>query len=167
MRLTVAACGHMKVLCQATQGHIPHGRGYNSSLGYFFQINDYWTQGVVGSEGHGCPEAKVDLWLDDGPARGLNGSAYEEVLFEEHLHAALRTYTASTPGSPQQQGDSLFLHYSPHLVHDPYEVPASWLAKFDFIAKQGDDIKGLRQVYACVYQSGIVQVHLFGLMVES
>jgi hypothetical protein len=129
-----------------------------------YQINDYWSQGMVGSEGHGCPEAKVDLWLDEAPARGLNGSAYEEVLFEEHLHAALRTYTASTPGSPQQKGDSLFLHYSPHLVHDPYEVPASWLAKFDFIAKQGDDIKGLRQVYACVYPCGIVQVGCINML---
>jgi len=24
----------------ATQGHIPHGRGYNSSLGYFFQVRN-------------------------------------------------------------------------------------------------------------------------------
>lgn len=105
---------------------------------------------MVGSEGHGCPDAKVDLWLDDGPANGLNGTAYEEVLFEEHLHAALRTYAAAAPGSPVQNGNPLFLHYAPHLVHDPYEVPETWLAKFDFIAKQGDDIKGLRQVYACV-----------------
>ena len=118
----------------ATQGHIPAGRGYASSLGYFFQINDYcmsdhcpleptpsacggcwlrgwgtavygaccssfacWepchrstasslppqslqhlssrdgcrrrrnplgTQGMIGSEGHSCPNGRVDLWKD-------------------------------------------------------------------------------------------------------
>lgn len=36
----------------ATRGHIPAGRGFARSLAYFFQINDYWTQGMVGSEGH-------------------------------------------------------------------------------------------------------------------
>ena len=78
----------------ATQGHIPHGRGYNSSLGYFFQINDYWTQGMVGSEGSGCAAAKVDLWMDEQPASDLNGTAYEEVLFEKHLHDAIATFAA-------------------------------------------------------------------------
>ena len=80
MRLGKWDCGF------ATQGHTPHGRSYNSSLGYFFQINDYWTQGMVGSEGHGCPEAKVDLWLDAGPAKGLLFSAYCRVPATESGH---------------------------------------------------------------------------------
>jgi len=43
----------------------------------------------------------------------------------------------------------LFLHYAPHLVHDPYELPQADLDKFNFIAKsQAGDMKGLRQVYA-------------------
>jgi len=29
-------------------------------------------------------------------------------------------------------------------------VPDDWLAKFDFIKAKGDDIKGLRQVYAAM-----------------
>lgn len=156
-----------------------------SSLGYFFQINDYWTQAPVGSEGsachnglvvshplhghYGCPvpascppvtataaapspshcsSSSQDLWEDDVPATGLNATAYEEVLFENHLHAALDSYAA--PDGPRARGQPLFLHYAPHLIHDPYEVPAPWLAKFDFIAKAGDDVKGLRQVYAAM-----------------
>ena len=54
---------------------------------YFFQINDYWTQGMVGSEGSGCSNGHVDLWKDTGPATGLNATAYEEVLFEDHMYA--------------------------------------------------------------------------------
>ena len=104
----------------ATQGHIPAGRGYASSLAYFFQINDYMTQGMVGSEGNQCPDGKVDLWEDFAPAHHLNSTAYEEVLFENHLHAALETFAA--PSGPASQGKSLFLHYAPHLVHDPYTV---------------------------------------------
>ena len=81
---------------------------------------------------------------DQAPARSLNGTAYEEVLFEDHLTAALGSYTA--PGGPHSAGAPLFMHYAPHLVHDPYEVPAEWLEKFAFIAAKGDDVKGLRQV---------------------
>jgi hypothetical protein len=34
-------------------------------------------------------------------------------------------------------------------------VPDDWLAKFDFIKAKGDDIKGLRQVYAGAKNGGI------------
>eukprot|EP00662_Eupelagonemidae_sp_cell21_P058031 gene58031-biopygen86215 len=27
----------------ATVDHSPHGRGYDTSLGYFHHANDYWT----------------------------------------------------------------------------------------------------------------------------
>ena len=66
-----------------TAGHVPSGRGFDTSLAYFFQINDYWTQGMSGSEGACCnkitktrPSELRDLWLDDRPAKGLNGTAY-------------------------------------------------------------------------------------------
>merc|ERR1719401_1097513 len=55
----------------ATPDHTPHGRGYDTSLGYFHHSNDYWTErypykGDVG--------VYVDMWDTDGPASGLNGS---------------------------------------------------------------------------------------------
>ena len=111
---------------------------------------------MTGSEGNSCPNGRVDLWKDHGPALTLNNTAYEEVLFENHLHAALDTYAA--PSGPKSQGRPLFMHYAPHLIHDPYEVPANWLAKFDFIKQAGNDIKGLRQVYAAMthYMDAVV-----------
>jgi arylsulfatase B len=111
---------------------------------------------MSGSEGAQCRNGKVDLWKDLGPASELNNTAYEEVLFEDHLHAALETFAAAS--GPKAQGKPLFLHYAPHLVHSPYQVPDEWLAKFDFIKQKGDDIQGLRQVYAAMnhYMDAVV-----------
>jgi hypothetical protein len=64
----------------------------------------------------------VDLWLDDGPARALNSTDYEEALFERHLHAALDEYAAQ--GGPRSRSQPLFVHYAPHLVvRDCVAVP--------------------------------------------
>jgi arylsulfatase I/J len=170
----------------ATAGHTPSGRGFDTSLGYFFQINDYFTQGMSGSEGSACNKllntTKVkdlkDLWLDTGPATALAGSAYEEVLFEAQLMQVLHDYNASHTHSPAPTDESndsatsqthfskpadvpnslvdpstnpLFIYYAPHLVHSPYQIPAAWLHKFDFI-QQSDagDTGGLRQVYTAM-----------------
>jgi arylsulfatase I/J len=161
----------------ATAGHTPHGRGYHSSLAYFYQVNDYWTQAFVGSEAASCerntstpPSQYRDLWRDTGPARSENGTAYEEVLFEAELMRSLKEYeskhllrradgtdgtTDSTVEADEADGESetpppLFLHYAPHLVHSPYQVPQEWLDKFAFIAQRNDTRDGLRQTYAAM-----------------
>ena len=59
------------------------------------------------------------------------GTAYEEELFSSHLLRAVQNYSASGTADP------LFLMYAPHLVHSPYQIPANWLAKFDFIKEKG------------------------------
>lgn len=139
----------------ATQSHTPIGRNYSDSLCYFFQINDYWTQKPVGSEGSACdshlvhvrPSDVIDLWRNDAPASELNGTAFEEVMLEAHMLQALRYYNATH----RMEGRPMFLHYAPHLVHDPYELPAADLARFDFIQSSAcGDQKGLRQVYAAM-----------------
>lgn len=137
-----------------------HDNVASHSKGYFFQINDYWTQGTIKSEASACngkastpANQVVDLWSGVGGAASLNGTAYEEVLFERFLMAALSKYnTTIASGSVASTKRPLFLHYAPHLVHDPYELPQADLDKFNFIARsQAGDLKGLRQVYVRVY----------------
>ena len=111
----------------ATPDHTPKGRGFQSSLGYFFPSNDYYTEkaGIcLYNETHVTP---VDLWDTDKPATSLNGTGpanYEEGLFKERLLDVVAQHNMSQP---------LFLYYAPHIVHTPLQVPVSYLQKFSFI----------------------------------
>jgi len=128
----------------ATPDHIPSGRGYDSFLGYFNMLNDYWTEAFGEDDGrarncstaaHRANFTATDLWDGGAPARGLNNSAtcsqatpdgcvYEDDLFVSRL---LETINASDPSEP------LFVFWSPHSVHQPYEAPQQWVDKFSFI----------------------------------
>jgi len=69
----------------------------------------------------------VDLWENNathaGPARSLNGTAYEEYIFRDRVLDIIASHDASQP---------LFLLYTPHVAHCPLQVPADWLARFNF-----------------------------------
>ena len=116
----------------ATTDHLPKGRGFDTSLGYFNAANDYFNE----TTGAQCNKTQiVDLWDTDKPASNKNGTGennYEESLFKDRL---LEIITSHDPSEP------LFLYYAPHIVHMPYQVPEKYLKKFDFIDNQ------LRQVY--------------------
>ena len=107
----------------ATPDHIPTGRGFDSSFGYFNFANDYFT------EIHGdCNKTPiVDLWDTDKPATGVNGTGpdnYEDALFAERLMKVIDNHDPSTP---------LFLYYAPHIAHGPLQVPDRYAQKFSFI----------------------------------
>ena len=65
----------------ATVDHTPHGRGYDTSLGYFCHANDYWNE-QVGPLVDMYSETEHTTWAGpapnylptDGPAYGMNGS---------------------------------------------------------------------------------------------
>ena len=115
----------------ATPTHIPTGRGFDSSLCYFHHDNDFFNE-TAGK----CGERSiVDLWGIKTPAVGLNGTGpdnYEEGLFKEQLVNIVTNHNVSEP---------LFLYYATHAPHDPYEVPKSYLDRFNFIDYY------LRQIY--------------------
>ena len=121
----------------ATTDHIPVGRGYDTSLGYFAAANDYWDETPDASVAH-CPGigAMTDLWLTSGPAHGLNnsrecsqsnqssGCVYEDDLFRESI---LKTIAAHDPATP------LFAFIAWHNCHVPLQVPQAYVDKFAFI----------------------------------
>jgi arylsulfatase B len=138
----------------ATQRHTPLGRGYDRFLGYFHHANDYWTQGVpvtaVG-EVDVCLNRFLDLWLDDGPAKHLVGTAYEEVLFAAHSMDAIKSHDV--------QAGPLFLFHSFHLVHSPLQVPRDTLELFNFI-----DYANRQKYAAMVYYMDTVVGQLVGAL---
>mmetsp|Transcript_100598 Transcript_100598/g.288277 ORF Transcript_100598/g.288277 Transcript_100598/m.288277 type:complete len:575 (-) Transcript_100598:574-2298(-) len=150
----------------ATPLHTPAGRGYDSSLSYFYHTNDYWNFTVdddFGAGPQGCEsleegESIYDLWVkevdgDEGPAIGLNNSidgcyaengAFPEddvegnCMYEDALFQtrALKIVNDHDLSQPEHP---LFLFYAPHIVHEPLQVPEDWLAKFDFMTDDDDD----------------------------
>jgi len=66
----------------------------------------------------------TDLWLDDGPAHGLNGTDYEEFIFLRRMEHVIDTHDPEDP---------LFLFYAPHIAHCPLQVPQEYLQKFAFV----------------------------------
>ena len=93
----------------------------------------------------------TDLWDSHGPAKGLNnsvkcsqanqqtGCVYEDELIAQRV---LDTIAAHDPTTP------LFFVWTPHSVHEPYEVPQAYLDKFSAI-----DVP-VRQYYMAVRCGG-------------
>ena len=147
----------------STPSRTPRGRGFDSSLGYMFGLNDY----LHGLSYYGCngtshdfapgtedwlarPEDVdrrctirsingrhlhhyTDLWeageAGEGPAVGLNGTAFEESLFASRAVGIIESHDPSTP---------LFLYYAMHLLVSPLCAPLEYLDRFAFIADNQD-----------------------------
>jgi len=116
----------------ATPTHTPHGRGYDTSLGYFGHGNWAWSQAEWGGSqaertqipvppgGHGI----IDFYDTDHPANTLNGTGHEEDLFRERMTHIISNHDPSEP---------LFLTYASKLVHYPLQAPEAYQKKFAFI----------------------------------
>jgi len=128
----------------ATPDHTPHGRGFDTSLGYFGHGNWAWSQAEWGGSqnfrpaipvppgGHGI----IDLYDTDRPATDLNGTMHEEYLFRHRILKILAEHDANEPTRP------LFLTYASKLCHYPLQAPKEYQDKFAFIT---DDFN--RQTY--------------------
>eukprot|EP00746_Dinoflagellata_sp_MGD_P141517 gnl/MRDRNA2_/MRDRNA2_74612_c0_seq1.p1 gnl/MRDRNA2_/MRDRNA2_74612_c0~~gnl/MRDRNA2_/MRDRNA2_74612_c0_seq1.p1 ORF type:complete len:551 (+),score=87.65 gnl/MRDRNA2_/MRDRNA2_74612_c0_seq1:110-1762(+) len=108
----------------ATWDHTPMGRGYETWFGYYTHANDYWTQKVGASNGEDECKDTVDLWNTTGPAKGRNGTDYEEKMFTENTLNILNHHDPAEP---------LFLFHAFHQVHTPLEIPQDWEDKFRFL----------------------------------
>lgn len=125
----------------ATPTHVPHGRGYNTSLNYFGHGNYQWGMVEWGADrasrlsGH-TPSADGDFIRDlydtDHPAaaqanRSRDEGIYEEMIFRERLYSIVMHHEPTVP---------LFLTYCARIAHYPIQAPAEYqhrphIAKID------------------------------------
>lgn len=104
---------------------------------YLDAANDYWTSAFLQPcTFDGYSFTARDLWNSTGPALGMNnsvlcsqsnqapGCVYEDALFTQRV---LDTIAAADPSVP------FFFVWTPHSVHEPYEVPQAYLDKFAFV----------------------------------
>jgi hypothetical protein len=76
----------------------------------------------------------TDLWeageAGEGPAVGLNGTAFEESLFASRAVGIIESHDATS--------GPLFLYYAMHLLVSPLCAPLEYLDKFSFIDDNED-----------------------------
>ncbi len=118
----------------ARREQMPLARGYDSFFGYLMDSNDYWDSTVKSSSVEIEKECELngingirDLTFNDGPARGLNGTGWEDYLF---LRQSLRVIDEHDPAA----GKPLFLFHAFHSVHTPLDPPEELSAPFAHIA---------------------------------
>ena len=103
-----------------TLDQIPTGKGFDTYFGYLQGMNDYYREWFKA-----CNKTPVvDLWDNNQPAWGLNGTDYEEAMFTERVLQVVKHHDPTKP---------LFLYYAPHIVHSPLEVPENYAKMFSFI----------------------------------
>jgi len=95
--------------------NIPIARGFDSSLGYFHGAEDHYRQVVHGNVN--CKRKYTDLWLDDGPAVGLNGTDYSLHIWRNRALRVLEEHDPSVP---------LFLFVAFANNHHPLQVPEEY-----------------------------------------
>jgi len=89
--------------------NLPIHRGFNKSIGYLSGEEDHYSQHTGGG---------IDLWEDDGPAYGKNGT-YGGYIYTNHTVDVINTYLP--PDTP------LFVYHAWQECHTPNEVPAEYL----------------------------------------
>ncbi|KAG7374800.1 twin-arginine translocation pathway signal protein [Nitzschia inconspicua] len=131
----------------ATPKHTPKGRGYDTSLNYFAHKNDFWTQECMQSvccknwmEEQGDitndddnDTTIYDLWDTDRGAAELQGSDYEEFIFQRRMLQIIDQHAAAADEKSLDM-QPLFLFYAPHVAHCPLQVPQEYLDRFDFMS---------------------------------
>eukprot|EP01062_Namystynia_karyoxenos_P059555 TRINITY_DN5099_c0_g1_i1.p1 TRINITY_DN5099_c0_g1~~TRINITY_DN5099_c0_g1_i1.p1 ORF type:complete len:559 (+),score=177.02 TRINITY_DN5099_c0_g1_i1:81-1679(+) len=108
----------------ATQGHIPHGRGFDTHLGYFAGAEDHFTQLQCIDAECNQPDNKSamlhDLWDTTKPAHDLVGN-YGDDLFTKHILKTIAEHDTATP---------YFAYWAIQNNHEPLQVPSSYSDKF-------------------------------------
>lgn len=134
----------------ATPDHTPSGRGYDEAVIYFEHQNEYWTSRWGKCENKSGAVSPHDLWCDNATAGGPCGEAgghpapfinadscqpaalddpfpanetgcvYEDDIFAGLAVSAIENHARSTPNDP------MFMFFSSHAIHSPYQVPQSY-----------------------------------------
>ena len=92
--------------------NLPINRGFDHHLGFLGGGEDHWTQRVG---------AGVDLWEDDAPAWGINGTAYSCDLYSHKAVALIEDHAKNYASK------GMFMYLPFHDVHEPYEAEDRFL----------------------------------------
>lgn len=125
---------------QASKKHIPSGRGFNTSLGFFNFGEDHYTQ-IRGGQAEaqwledftvkargGANCQGVDLWKTDAPAYGYNGS-YAGYMYTEEAIRVIKERDAAKP---------LFMFTAFQNIHPPLQVPSAYMQRYKTPEMQTD-----------------------------
>jgi len=104
--------------------NIPVSRGFDSSLAFFHGAEDHYTQTCGGNVR--CSRGKfTDLWFNDGPAAGLNGTDYSCHIWRDRALQILKEHDPLVP---------LFLFLAFANNHSPLQVPESYESSYPVTA---------------------------------
>jgi arylsulfatase B len=115
-------------------GHIPHGRGFDTSLVYFEGAEDHWTQRsccdpecIVPVTDKTIPPpglpnfngSAFDFWRDTAPASDLVETQYNGYMFNDQAVGVINAHDEAV--------GPLFMYLAPANSHTPLEAPQRFL----------------------------------------
>ena len=121
-------------LGMSSWGHIPHGRGFDTSLVYFEGAEDHWTQRsccdpecIIPVTDSTVPPpgepnfngSAYDFWLNEAPASHLAGTGYNGYMFNDQAVGAIHNHDEAL--------GPLFMYLAPANSHTPLEAPQRFL----------------------------------------
>lgn len=109
----------------------PHGRGFDTSLGYLAGGEDHYTQFQNRAKVFGC--VGTDLYETDRPALGKNGT-YAAYIYNTEIARVINGHDAADKAHP------LFMYIATQVMHAPQEVPDRWKNMYD-AGKYSDDYR--------------------------
>ena len=109
----------------------PHGRGFDSSLGYLAGGEDHFSQYQSRAQVFGC--AGTDLYDTDAPAIGRNGT-YGAYIYNAEIQRVVEAHNATDKAHP------LMMYIATQVMHAPQQVPDEWKNLYDE-PKYSDDYR--------------------------
>ena len=106
----------------SSTAHTPKGRGFKTSLGYFHDTTDKYTQNYTANPIDGVSCSGIDLWDTDQPSN-KNGT-YSGYIYSNRALKIINNFNANDTSKP------LFMYLATNNCHHPLEVPQEYLNKF-------------------------------------
>ena len=103
---------------------MPYNRGYDTSFGYLWGMNDYFTENFIECDN----TLIVDLWKNNKPGNKANNTKYEEFMFAQRVYDLIENHNNKNDDDNQQQ--PFYIFYASHLSHSPLEIPKEYYNEY-------------------------------------